>query len=110
HHPIAQLCDVLHIMTGQERDDAVFGIINAQEFTHPFLANDIETDRWFIQKKDLRFVNERANQFHLHSFAQRKLAYHYVHFVGDLEQLAQSADHFVETFAVDSVDRAIELE
>ena len=41
HHPIAQLCDVLHIMTGQERDDAVFGIINAQEFAHPFLANDI---------------------------------------------------------------------
>src|SRR5690242_11112327 len=38
YDPIAQLCDVLHVMTGEQSDDAMFGIVDPQKFAHPFLT------------------------------------------------------------------------
>src|SRR5438552_12327315 len=48
HDPIAQLRDVLHVVTGEQGDNAMLGIVDPQKFAHPFLTNDIETNRRFI--------------------------------------------------------------
>ena len=48
HDPVAQLRDVLHVMTGEQSDDAMFGIVDPQKFAHPFLTDDVETNRRFV--------------------------------------------------------------
>src|SRR6188472_4197556 len=44
HDPVAQLRDVLHVMTGEQGDNTMFGIVDSQKFADPFLTNDIETN------------------------------------------------------------------
>ena len=53
---------------------------------------------------------QRGDQFHFHPLTERELTHHNVHFVGDLEQLGQAAHNFVETIAIDSINRAVEFE
>src|SRR6266480_3875565 len=48
HDPVAQLRDILHVMTGEQGDNAMLGIVDPQKLAHPFLTNDIETNRRFI--------------------------------------------------------------
>src|SRR6476620_3621170 len=48
YDPVAQLRDVLHVMTGEQGDNAMLGIVDPQKFAHPFLTTDIETNRRFI--------------------------------------------------------------
>ena len=43
YDPVAQLRDVLHVMTREQGDDAMLGIVDSQKFAHPFLTNNIET-------------------------------------------------------------------
>src|SRR4029453_7901784 len=71
HDPVAQLRDILHVMTGEQGYNAMLGIVDPQKLAHPFLTNDIETNRRFIQKQHFRSVNKRADTLHLHPFAQR---------------------------------------
>src|SRR5260370_3316821 len=107
---MTKLFNVLHVMTGQERHDAVFLIVDAQKFTDALLTNHVQTDGWFVEKEDARLMNQRGDQLHLHPLAQRQLAHHHIHFVLNLEKFGQSADDLCKTPAIDSVDRAIQLQ
>src|SRR6202011_4483875 len=49
---VAQLLDVLHVMAGQHRHDLVLRVVEAEKFSHPFLANDVEADRGLVEKKN----------------------------------------------------------
>ena len=66
---MTQLLDILHVMAGQQRDDTMFLIVNTQKFPDPFLTDHIQADRWFVEKKYARLVNECGNQLHFHPFA-----------------------------------------
>ena len=66
---MTQLLDILHVMTGKQRDNVVFFIVDAQKLTHPFLAHYIQSDCGFIEKKHAGLMNERSDQFHFHSLA-----------------------------------------
>ena len=57
-HPVTQLLDILHIMTGQHRDNSVLGVVETEKLANAFLANDIEPDCGFIQEKDARLVEK----------------------------------------------------
>src|SRR6266545_2993072 len=88
----------------------MFFIVDAQALAHPFLTDDIQSDRRFIEKQDTRLMNERSDQFHFHSLAQRKFAHHHVHFVSHLQKFRSSIHDFFESIAVDSVNRTIKFE
>src|SRR6266481_203352 len=47
---MTQCLDVLHVMTGEQCDDAMFLIVDAQKFANAFLANHVQTDCRFIKK------------------------------------------------------------
>src|SRR6266487_889522 len=49
-HPMTQRLDVLHVMAGEQCDDAMLLIVNAQKFAHSLLANHVQTDRGLIKK------------------------------------------------------------
>src|SRR6266487_4549569 len=66
---MTKLFNVLHVMAGQEGHDAVFFIVDPQKFADALLTNDVQTDGWFVEKKDPRLVNQRRDQLHLHSLA-----------------------------------------
>src|SRR5947207_2645385 len=85
-------------------------IVDAQKLAHPFLTDHIQSDCRFIQKKYSRLMDERRDQFHFHAFAQGKFAHHHVHSVSHFQKFCQPSDDLFEPAAVDSVDRAIELE
>src|SRR5204863_9864143 len=76
---IAKLFNVLHVMTCQHRHNPVLGVVESKKFADALLTYDIETDGWFIEKKDPGLVDERRDQFHLHPLSQRKFAHHHVH-------------------------------
>src|SRR3954469_24740045 len=78
---VAQLLDVLHVMAGQHRDDAMFLVVDAQKFTNPFLTDDIEADGRLVEEENTRLVDERGDQLHLHALAERELPHHDIHFV-----------------------------
>ena len=107
---MAKLFNILHVMTGQERHDAVFLVVDTQKFTDALLTNHVQTDGWFVEKEDARLMNQRGDQLHLHPLAQRQLAHHHIHFVLNLEKFGQSADNLRKTSAIDSVDRAVQLQ
>src|SRR5205807_3085572 len=60
-HAIAQLFDVLHVMAGQQRDNAMFLVVNAQKFADAFLTDYIQADCRFIKKQHARLVNQRSD-------------------------------------------------
>jgi hypothetical protein len=64
----------------------MFFIVDAQKFTHPFLTHHIQSDCRFIEKKHPRLMNERSDQFHFHSLAQREFAHHHIHFVSNFQK------------------------
>ena len=66
---MAKFLDVLHVMARQQRNYAMFLVVNAEKFTHPFLADDIQANCRLIRKQDPRLMKEGRNQFHLHSLA-----------------------------------------
>ena len=107
---IAKFFNVLHVMTCQHRHNPVFGVVEPKKFAHALLAYDIEADGRFIEKQDPGLVDERRDQFHLHPFSERKLAYHHIHLILDIQKVAQVADHLFETVALDSVDGAIKFQ
>ena len=47
-HAIAKFFDVLHIMAGEERDNVMFRVVNAQELADALLTDHIEPDCRFI--------------------------------------------------------------
>src|ERR1051325_7031120 len=49
-HAMTQLLDVLHVMAGEQRHDAMLLIVDAQELADPLLANYVETNGWLIKK------------------------------------------------------------
>src|SRR5207237_1572519 len=63
---IAQLLNVLHVMAGQHRDDAVLRIIESKKFADALLTNDVQADRRLIEEKDARLVDERRDKLHIH--------------------------------------------
>jgi hypothetical protein len=50
NHPATQFFDILHVMAGQNRGDALLFIVVEQKIPHVFLADYIKADRWFVQK------------------------------------------------------------
>jgi hypothetical protein len=84
---MTQFLDILHVVAGQQCNNVMFLIVNTQKFANPFLTDHVQANRWFIEKKHARFVNECGNQLHLHPFAQRKLTDHHIHFVLHFQKL-----------------------
>src|SRR5688500_2299532 len=70
-HPLTQLLDVLHVMAGQHRDDAVLRIVLAEELADFFLTGHVETNGRLIEEKDSWGMEQCGDQFHLHSFPER---------------------------------------
>src|SRR5437899_1845319 len=87
----------------------MFFIVEAQELAHSFLTDYIQPDRRFIEKQHTRLMNERSDQLHFHSLAQREFAHHHIHFVSHLQKFRQSIHDFSKPVAVDSVDRAVKF-
>src|SRR5438552_7774088 len=87
----------------------MFFIVDTQELAHSFLTDYIQPDRRFIEKQHTRLMNERSDQLHFHSLAQREFAHHHIHFVSHLQKFRQSIHDFSKPVAVDSVDRAVKF-
>src|SRR2546423_6843704 len=49
-HTTSQFLDVLHVMTREQRHNAMLSIINAQKLADPLLADDVQADRRFVQE------------------------------------------------------------
>jgi hypothetical protein len=47
---MTQLLDVLHVMAGEQCDDAMLLVVDAQKFADSFLANHVQTDCRLIKK------------------------------------------------------------
>ena len=47
-HAMTELLDVLHVMASQQRHDPMLLVVDAQKFPHTLLADDIESDCWFV--------------------------------------------------------------
>jgi hypothetical protein len=108
--PFAELLDVLHVVAGEHGDDAVAGIVFAQELADFFLAGDVEADGGLIEEEHAGRVEEGGDELHLHAFAEGKLADHDIEMAADVEQGGELVDDAGVARFVDAVDGAIELE
>ena len=86
-HTVAKFFDVLHVMAGEQRDNAMFLVVNAQKLADAFLTDHIQANGRFIEKKHARLMNKRSDQLHFHALAQRKFTYHHVHFISHFQEL-----------------------
>src|SRR5579859_398440 len=95
----AKLLDVRHVMAGQQDGGFAGGVVFAQKFADGFLRNDVQPDGRLVQEEDFGLVQERGDQFHLHPFAERKLADHDVELVLDGEEGGHFGDSALEGVA-----------
>ena len=107
--PLAELLDILHVVTGQECDDLVTAVVFPEEFPDLFLAHDIETDRRLIQEENLGTVHQRGDQLHLHPLTQTQFPDHDAHLVADIKQLRELPDGGFKFRSSDSVDRPVQF-
>src|SRR6185436_20640686 len=49
---LTQRLDVRHVMTREQDRRLMLRVVLAEEFANNFLGNDIESDRWFVQKQN----------------------------------------------------------
>ena len=94
--PLAKLLDVGHIMARKHDGGFPRRVMVAEEFADGLLGDDVEADGGFVQKKDLRLVQQGGDQLHFHPLAQRQFANHHVEFVLDRQQFGHVRDRAFE--------------
>ena len=109
-HPLAELLDILHVVTGQERHDFVAAVVLAEKLADFFLTHHVESDRRLVEKEYLRAVQERGDQLHLHPLPETEFPDHHPHLVADIEKFGQLIDRLRELLMPDPVDRAVEFQ
>ena len=109
-HPLAEFLDILHVVTGQQRHHAVSAVIFPEKLTDFLLADHVESDRRFVQEKNLRSVEQGGDQLHLHPLAETQFPDHHAHLVTHIKQFTQLIDRALELLPFDPVDRTVQLQ
>ena len=91
-HPRAERLDVAHVVARQEHRHPAPGVVVAQAFLDRHLRHHVEADRRLVEQEQLRLVQQRGDQLHLHPLAQRQLADRLAGQLPDAEQLGQLAE------------------
>ncbi len=108
--PFAEFFDILHVVARQHRGNPIFFAVMPQKVADLFLADHVQSDRWFIQEQDFWSVNQRSNQLHLHSFAETQFPDHDIEFIADIQEVDQLVDNLPELAFLNFVNGSIELQ
>lgn len=68
--PFAESSNVLHVMGGEDDGCLAFLVVGFDELSDLFLHDNVQTDGWFIKKKDFRGVEKGADKLHFHPLAK----------------------------------------
>src|SRR5579885_2391628 len=109
-HALAQFLNVRHIMAGQQNRRLLLGIVATDKFTHRFLRDNVQADGRFVEKEHFGLVQQRRDEFHFHSLAQRQFADAHAEFVPHGQQLAQFGDGALETRFGDVVNFRVQFQ
>ena len=93
-------------MAREQNGDAVLAVILAEELADIFLRDDVEADGGLVEEQHARAVQERGDEFHFHSFAEREFAHHDVEFGADFEKIDELVERGFELVGGDAVDGA----
>ena len=73
-HPLAEGLDVGHVVARQQDRRAEAAVVLGDERPDPLLHRDVEAERRLVEEQDLRAVEQRADELHLHPLAERQVA------------------------------------
>ena len=96
-------------MAGQQ--DGGFGllVVIVQKFPDAALGQDIQPDGRLVQVQDLRAVQKRGDQLHLHPLAQRKPPHLHLQQAAHVQKAGQLVQRAPVPGLVDLVDAAVQL-
>ena len=108
NHALAERGDVFHVVRREHDRHASFGLHRLEETVDGVLGDDVEADRGLVQKQHLRLMQERGDQFQLHSLAEREFANRLEHELAHAEQVDQFVPGAFEAGGLDPVDLLVE--
>src|SRR2546430_2492867 len=88
-HALAQLLNILHIMTSQKNRRVMTFVVCFDKITELLLHQNIKADCGFIKKENLWSMDKCGNKLALHALAKRELANLYVEDISDIQKLNQ---------------------
>lgn len=90
--------DVLYIVAGDDEADAIFSMTEIDEFSKLTARNDIEPRGGFIQKHNLRQMDEAVDQFHLRSLSQTHVARGLIELIAHIQCCGKGAQALLKFF------------
>src|SRR5271167_3215770 len=110
HDAAAEFFDVVQIMRGEKDRGFVAPIDGAEKLANMILGDDVEADRWLVEKKNRRIVQQRCGEVAAHALAERKFSHGHVEQFGEAEDLVEKLHAFVVVALRDVVDASQKLE
>src|SRR5262245_61131961 len=104
-NPATQRFDIVQVVRRQDHRHASFRVLAPNEVSDRELGHGIEANGRFVEKEQLRLVQQGGSEIAAHTLAQRQLAY------GDVQQIddLQAVDQIVSSLSICRLRHAVDL-